>query len=663
MDAPRPSDDAHTNDAHTGDAAHDDAGTRDAGTPSSACDPLGPIELGRSSTLFAPGDPEVVADANGWIATWALYEGVFASRPGSTPVRLFDDGSAIEALGTDDGVLVCAWPLDPAPAGRCVTLDGDLAPIDEPVDADYGTAVGFARLGGTLHAIERIAATITTPSTFALVPIDARGRRTGASTLLPCGSGLYGAPAWTDEVIACVVGASASCGTEPFCPLALRLVSPDGVVIAPDVAIPIAPPGREGHDVRVAAHDERFMVSWIAADGLHALPVSADGAAGAATHVGRITGPAYHEIVGIAAGYAVFHAGAYDRDEGSALGMILLSPEGHPIAAPASASSPPGGHGLPVSVASVGTAWAAAWLEREAGHAIYFRAFGCTTPGACAAELSPCEAVDGSLVCVDTDTERCDCGTCGIACDGACVDGVCVPCPSGTTTCSVGSCEAWGAPMDAACASLDSDPAHCGACDRACAMGQRCVLGECCASRESSCSSGGLDADCDGHTACDDCDCWASGACGFADPGEELDCANGSSEDFDGLVDCADPDCTAARSCGGPGRCPGTDLGTAFPLSQLTLFSRVDSDLTTSCGMAGQRETTLRWTAPATRRYSFVVGGSAWARAIVALRDGGCGGAEIACAEHEVSVDLAMGQSVVIVIEGVAGGCHELDIR
>ncbi len=74
--------------------------------------------------------------------------------------------------------------------------------------------------------------------------------------------------------------------------------------------------------------------------------------------------------------------------------------------------------------------------------------------------------------------------------------------------------------------------------------------------------------------------------------------------------------------------------------------------------MAGQPEATLRWTAPATRRYSFVVGGSAGARAIVALRDGGCGGTELACAEHEVSVDLAMGQSVVIVIEGV--GCLEL---
>ncbi len=206
-----------------------------------------------------------------------------------------------------------------------------------------------------------------------------------------------------------------------------------------------------------------------------------------------------------------------------------------------------------------------------------------------------------------------------------------------------------------------SDPAHFGGCDRACGTGQRCVLGECCASRESSCFASGVDADCDSHTECDDCDCWAGGACGFADPGEELDCTNGSSEDFDGLVDCADPDCTAARPCGGPGRCPGSDLGTAFPLSQLALFSRVDSDLTTSCGMAGQPEATLRWTAPATRRYSFVVGGSASARAIVALRDGVCGGTELACAEHEVSVDLAMGQSVVIVIEGV--GCHELDIR
>ena len=104
----------------------------------------------------------------------------------------------------------------------------------------------------------------------------------------------------------------------------------------------------------------------------------------------------------------------------------------------------------------------------------------------------------------------------------------------------------------------------------------------------------------------------------------------------------------------------GPSVG-ARPLSQLALFSRVDSDLTTSCGIAGQPEATLRWTAPATRRYSFVVGGSASARAIVALRDGVCGGTELACAEHEVSVDLAMGQSVVIVIEGV--GCHELDIR
>jgi hypothetical protein len=221
---------------------------------------------------------------------------------------------------------------------------------------------------------------------------------------------------------------------------------------------------------------------------------------------------------------------------------------------------------------------------------------------------------------------------------------------------------AWGAPSDAACIDLDEDAANCGSCDHACAVGERCVDGACCAGRELACTTGG-DLDCDGRTACDDCDCWSTGLCGFADPGVELDCTNGVSDDFDVLVDCADSDCATARPCGGPGRCPSMDLGAALPVSRLVNFAPIASDLDGSCDGSDQPEVTVRWTAPHAGTFTFAVGGPSPRHPSVQVRDAACDGAVLGCGAGHVSVDLAMGQVVVLVLEGVGATCHELSIR
>jgi hypothetical protein len=67
---------------------------------------------------------------------------------------------------------------------------------------------------------------------------------------------------------------------------------------------------------------------------------------------------------------------------------------------------------------------------------------------------------------------------------GACVAEYTVP--ESSTAASGGECERAEVACDGACVALESDPAHCGACDQACRDDDVCDAGEC----RSSCSDG-----------------------------------------------------------------------------------------------------------------------------------------------------------------------------
>ena len=73
--------------------------------------------------------------------------------------------------------------------------------------------------------------------------------------------------------------------------------------------------------------------------------------------------------------------------------------------------------------------------------------------------------------CRDLQTDRSNCGACGVVCPGTddCVAGSCRPpgCPTGAVLCG------------SACFDLLSSPTHCGSCLLSCAAGQSCILGVC----------------------------------------------------------------------------------------------------------------------------------------------------------------------------------------
>jgi hypothetical protein len=170
---------------------------------------------------------------------------------------------------------------------------------------------------------------------------------------------------------------------------------------------------------------------------------------------------------------------------------------------------------------SVGAAWLGGALLLTHCGAPVIRPDGALPMDAGRADASgPCPP-GGTLcgeVCVDTVTDRTNCGACGVTCAFAvaCVDGRCDDgnCPAGRVRCgaacvdpraSAEHCGGCGNPcdrgvacVDGACASgvclpgfvrcgrdcaeLSADARHCGACGAACAAGQGCVEGRCVAS-------------------------------------------------------------------------------------------------------------------------------------------------------------------------------------
>ncbi len=127
----------------------------------------------------------------------------------------------------------------------------------------------------------------------------------------------------------------------------------------------------------------------------------------------------------------------------------------------------------------------------------------CNTSGAC---VCPMGTTDCGGTCVDTATDPASCGACGTACGmgESCVAGscttMCVPdctgkacgsdgCGGSCGTCAsgrmcdtaTGACMCSGGLSDCGgtCVDTDVNPAHCGGCGSACAVGETCAGGTC----------------------------------------------------------------------------------------------------------------------------------------------------------------------------------------
>jgi hypothetical protein len=79
-----------------------------------------------------------------------------------------------------------------------------------------------------------------------------------------------------------------------------------------------------------------------------------------------------------------------------------------------------------------------------------------------------------------------------------------------------------------------------------------------------------------------------------------------------------------------------------------------------SCGGRGAREQAFAWTAPATGPYVLTARGSP--AAVVHVHEGTCSGAELGCAAGTLSLDLAEGQEVVVVVDGATQSSDELGV-
>ena len=197
--------------------------------------------------------------------------------------------------------------------------------------------------------------------------------------------------------------------------------------------------------------------------------------------------------------------------------------------------------------------------------------------------------------CVDTDTDKRNCGTCGTVCPTgiSCVAGVCVdPCASVTCdagetcvsgTCKCGSnptCGATEACCSGSCIGISDSEQHCGACHSPCDTGETCISGTCkcganpaCANDETCCSGACVDTDIDeSHCgACNDpCangDTCCSGGCVDTDASEDhCGACNDPCDTINGET-CCDAQCidtqSATANCGACGTAcdPGETCG------------------------------------------------------------------------------------------------------
>ena len=119
--------------------------------------------------------------------------------------------------------------------------------------------------------------------------------------------------------------------------------------------------------------------------------------------------------------------------------------------------------------------------------------------------------------------------------------------------------------------------------------------------------------------------------------------------------------------------CPGRDLGNDLPVSVTGSTNSEDDAFGGSCGGFGAPEQTFRFTAPRTGWYVIDTHGSA-VDTVLYVRDGDCGGNELACTDDSSSVDqtsevwvsLVAGQHIAIFVDGYDefdAGKFVLDIK
>ena len=201
----------------------------------------------------------------------------------------------------------------------------------------------------------------------------------------------------------------------------------------------------------------------------------------------------------------------------------------------------------------------------------------CTTGETC--EAGVCSGDPGCTppqtecngTCTDTQTDPNNCGECANACapGQTCTAGDCTGCATGQTDCN------------GTCVDLSGDEANCGTCGTACQTGQTCQNGTCsgCTDGKTECNGSCVDLTsdeqncgacgtaCDTGETCTNGTCTAGPSCGDgtcavgevcpADCDEETNCGDGVDNDNDGKLDCADRDCKGNRSGGGDGTNPG----------------------------------------------------------------------------------------------------------
>jgi hypothetical protein len=133
-----------------------------------------------------------------------------------------------------------------------------------------------------------------------------------------------------------------------------------------------------------------------------------------------------------------------------------------------------------------------------------------------------------------------------------------------------------------------------------------------------------------------------------------LNCAMGESCP-DGMICLFDFVCVWPLA---PGLCPDQDLGNTVPQSTMGDNTGLVDDWVSSCGDGGGEDAMYQFTAMAAGSYTFDTIGSTFDTILTILDD--CAGPEIDCnddiamgnTDSTVTVDLAAGQTVIIVVDG-----------
>jgi hypothetical protein len=146
-------------------------------------------------------------------------------------------------------------------------------------------------------------------------------------------------------------------------------------------------------------------------------------------------------------------------------------------------------------------------------------------------------------------------------------------------------------------------------------------------------------------------------------------CFDNMDNDGDRWVDCADTDCHEAPGCGGRG-CANHDLGSALPVTFHGETAGSGDGFQGTCGALLQQDRAHLWTAPRTGTFVFDTSPGGWGNALYVLT--GCRGTELGCASNPganarsspaVKVALAQGQSVLVVVDGMAHPDQDTPIR